>query len=150
MSDQINTRPHDAKPIQESRLCCPSWIHGILGVFLICQSLGCAALLVGAAGGVAGSVYYLGKLTEDVQGSVPKVHKATLVALKTLNLPIQEERVDKIAGKVKSEFSDGKNIWIHLESKTRTMTKVEIRVGHVGEGDESRSRQILVAIKRHL
>ncbi|NKB80604.1 MAG: DUF3568 family protein [Nitrospirales bacterium] len=125
-------------------------LHGLLAVFLIAQSFGCAALMVGAAGGTAGAVFFLGKLTEEINASVPTIHQATLAALKELDLPIEEERGDKITAKITSEFSDGKNIWISLESKTRSTTEIIIRVGHMGEGDESRSRMLLTTIKKHL
>ena len=129
---------------------CRTALQGLLAMFLIAQSFGCAAFVVGAAGGTAGAVFFLGKLTDEMQASVPTIRQATLAALKELDLPIKEDHGDKITAKITSKFSDGKNIWINLESQTASTTEITIRVGHIGEGDESRSRMLLDTIKKHL
>lgn len=122
----------------------------LVTLMVVGQSFGCTAVMVGAAGGTAGTVYVLGKLEDTLNASVPRVHQATIAALKELDLPIMEEKVDKITGQLESEFADGKNVWIGLESIRSSTTQIQIRVGYVGEGDETRSRMILEEIKRQL
>ncbi len=105
-------------------------------------------LLLGAAGGTAGTMYVLGKLKEELNYEVPTVHKAAVAGLKDLKLTLSENRADKLSAHIKSEFADGTDVWIDLESIEDSRTLVAIRVGYTG--DELRSRKILDAIKQHL
>jgi Mn-dependent DtxR family transcriptional regulator len=118
---------------------------GLLAVML--SMAGCF-LVLGAAGGTAGTVYVLGKLKDEITAPVPKVHQAAKAGLKDLGLPIREDQGDKLTAKLKSEFSDGTDIWIEIESKSDTVSQISIRVGLTG--DEAKSRKILEALKKHL
>lgn len=111
---------------------------------------GCVALALvgGAAGGAAGAVYVLGKLTEELNYEVPTVHDAAVAGLKKLKLKLSEDRADKLSAHMESEFADRAHVWIDLESIGDSRTRVTIRVGLIG--DEVRSRKILDAIKQHL
>jgi len=106
------------------------------------------ALVVGAAGGAAGAVYVMGKLTEELGYDVPAVHEAALAAMKELELKLSEDRADKLSAHLESEFADRAHVWIDLESMADLQTRVTIRVGLTG--DESRSKKILATIKQHL
>jgi hypothetical protein len=123
-------------------LLCVVWTMSIMS--------GCAVLLLGAGAGagVAGATYVMGKLEDEVNVPVPKAHRATVAALKSLALPIDKERGDKLAAEVESETADQKKIWISITSLTSSRSKVVIRVGLMG--DELRSRQILQAIHSRL
>lgn len=109
---------------------------------------GCVALLVGAAGGAAGAVYLMGKLTEEVPYGVPDVHDAARSALGDLDLVVSEDRADALSGRLESEFADKAHVWIALDTVGERRTKITIRVGLTG--DEVRSRKILDAIRAHL
>ena len=109
---------------------------------------GCFALAVGAAGGAAGAVYMLGKLTDEVPHDVSVVHAAASDALNDLGLKPSEDRADKLTARIKSEFADGTNVWIDMQSIGDDRTKLTVRVGVTG--DEVRARKIHEAIKRHL
>jgi len=122
-------------------------VHAALCVAAV-LSTGCAAVVIGAAGGTAGAVYVLGKLQEELDHPVPAVHEAVLNGLKDLDLTPSEDRADKLTAHVESELADGRHVWIDVDSLGSARSKLTIRVGLVG--DESRSRQILDAIKRRL
>lgn len=109
---------------------------------------GCLALAVGVTGGAAGAVYVMGKLQEELTLPVPAVHKAAVVGVKDLGLPIVDDKGDKLTAHLESEFADGKHVWIDLDSVADFRTQITIRVGILG--DEVRSRKILAAIKAHL
>ena len=109
---------------------------------------GCFALAVGAAGGAAGAVYMLGKLTDEVHHDVSVVHAAASDALNDLGLKPSEDRADKLTAHIKSEFADGTNVWTDMQSIGDDRTKLTVRVGVTG--DEVRARKIHEAIKRHL
>ena len=111
---------------------------------------GCAVALfgAGAGAGVAGATYVMGKLEDEVNAPVSKVRPATVAALKSLELPVDKERGDKLAAELESETADQKKVWISITSLTSSRSKIVIRVGLLG--DESRSRQILQAIHLRL
>jgi hypothetical protein len=111
---------------------------------------GCAVALlgVGAGAGVAGATYVMGKLEDEVDAPVPKVQRATVAALKSLELPVDKERGDKLAAELESETADQKKVWVSITSLTTSRSKIVIRVGLLG--DEVRSRQILQAIRARL
>jgi hypothetical protein len=115
-------------------------------VGLVCS--GCIALAVGAAGGLAGATYVLGKLTDEVNHEVSVVHAAASDAMNDLGLKPSEDRADKLTAHIKSEFADGTNVWIDMQSIGEDRTKLTVRVGMTG--DEVRARKIHEAIKRHL
>jgi hypothetical protein len=106
-------------------------------VLLSMQMEGCVALVAGGAAGAGTVVYIKGQLNEDINAPVTKVYAASISTLKDLGLPI-----------IKSEFADGSNVWIEIESLTSESCKVTIRVGIMG--DEYKSRQILDHIHKHI
>ena len=113
---------------------------------LLCS--GCLALAVGAAGGAAGAVYVMGKLQDELNQPVSTVHEAALAGIKDLDLPVLQDKEDKLSANLESEFADGKHVWIDLDTVADSRTRITIRVGLAG--DEVRSRKILDAIKKHL
>lgn len=117
-------------------------------ILLAAFSSGCVALFVGAAGGAAGTVYVMGKLTEELSYDVPTVHGATLTAMKKLELMLSEERADTLSAHMESEFADHAHVWIDLESVGESRTRITVRVGLTG--DELRSRKVLDRIKESL
>ena len=66
-------------------------------VMFAALSSGCVALFVGAAGGAAGTVYVMGKLTEELRYDVPVVHGAAQAAMKELGLALSEDRADTLS-----------------------------------------------------
>ncbi len=120
----------------------------IIGVILAASNAGCAALVVGAAGGAAGAVYVMGKLTEELSYDVPAVHEAAVAGMKDLQLTLSEDRADKLSAHLESEFADRAHVWIDLESIADSRTRMIVRVGLTG--DEIRSKKILESTKQHL
>src|SRR5207302_3405517 len=83
------------------------WCSRVSG-FVLCVVLaffcsGCFSMVVGAAGGVAGAVYVMGKLKDEVNYDLSVVHKATIAALAELDLKVLEDKVDKLSAHVESE-----------------------------------------------
>lgn len=134
------------------------WIEGTskkyimtVGFIVSCLSFsGCTLLLLGAGAGagVAGTTYVMGKLEDQVEAPVPKVQRASVAALKSLNLPVDKVRGDKLAAEIESEVADKKKIWISIHSLTPSRSQITIRVGLLG--DEAHSRRILGAIRTRL
>ena len=116
-----------------------------LGVVLLVLGTSGCLLLLGAGAGAGGTVYLTGKLEDELNGSVPKVRRATAAGLKKLEMPIIRDQGDKLSGKVESITADDTKVWIYIDSLSTTRSKISIRVGYLG--DEARSRRILEAIR---
>jgi hypothetical protein len=120
----------------------------LLFVLASMQMEGCIALVAGGAAGAGAVVYIKGQLNENINAPVSKVYDASISALKNLNLPIIEDRHDSLSAKIKSEFADGSDVWIEIESLAVESCKITIRVGIMG--DEYKSRQILDGIHKNI
>ncbi|MFH1624919.1 MAG: DUF3568 family protein [Pseudomonadota bacterium] len=123
-----------------------------LAVFLglLTLTTSCAPLLIagGAAAGAGGAIWYKGKLEATVNGTIHEVRRATVAALKEHGLPVLTESRDGFVTMIESEISDGTRIWIKLSSVAASATKVNIRVGILG--DRAKSTRILETIKKNL
>lgn len=107
-----------------------------------------ALFVAGGAAGAGAVVWVKGKLEEELNVPLGKVHQASLAGLKELELPIKEDRKDMLSAEIESQFADGKDIWISIRSLAESTTKITIRVGVLG--DQPRSERIIEAIHRHL
>ena len=123
-----------------------SIILALCGI-VISQS-GCFALLLGAAAGAGTMAWMNGDLEYNFDASVDKAHNAALRGLKKLALPITQDHKDKHNAKIKSTYSDGKDVNVTIEAITERSSKIKIRVGVFG--DQPRSEAILTAIKKYL
>ncbi len=120
-------------------------------LFALCVQLsGCppAIFVAGGAVGAGAMGWVKGKLEEELHVPLSKVHQASLAALEELELPIEEDRKDMLAAAIRSEFADGKRIWIDMHSLSESSTKISIRVGTMG--DKTRSKRLLETIHRYL
>ena len=111
------------------------------------QASGCL-LLLGVGAGAGGTAYVMGKLEAEIDVSVPKLQKATVVGLRALSMPVIKERGDKLTAEVESKTADDATVKISLSSLTPSRSTISIRVGLIG--NETRSRQILDAIRKHI
>jgi len=121
-----------------------------LFIFIIIagQLTGCVAIVAGGAAGAGAVVYVKGELQEDINASATRVHRATVVALKQLDLPLIENAHDKMSSKIKSRFADGDDVWIDIEAVTSESSKITIRVGIMG--NENKARTILSEMHKYL
>ncbi len=116
---------------------------------LLVHMCGCFTLFVGAAGGAGTAVWLSGKLTQEFHATYDQTISAAEKALASLNLPVVKKvREDKIA-RLRSTYTDGKEIWIDIHKVTERSTKVEIRVGAISP-DKEAADKILKAIKKNL
>ncbi len=109
---------------------------------------GCIPLLVGAAAGAGGIIWVKGKLKQEILEPLDVVHAAAVKGLQKMELPVIVDNKDQLTAKLESEFADRARVWIDLEALTDKSTRIEIRVGTLG--DEQRSREILNSIEQYL
>ncbi len=117
-------------------------------IVLLCFSLsGCWFALGGAAGGGA-AIYYKGWLREDTARNMHTVHEAILKATEEKNIHVEEEtrRTDLV--RLRGRYQDGTNVWINIEYLAANTSRINIRVGILG--DESRSRALWNEARRQM
>ena len=125
-----------------------------IGVFifsglLLLNLYGCFAVVAGTAGGAGTAVWLSGKLTQEFNSPYERVIDAAKSALKSLNLEVKKSiKEDKVA-QLRSEYTDGKEIWVDIRKITRDSTKVEVRVGAISP-DKEAATQILERIQSYL
>jgi hypothetical protein len=116
---------------------------------MLCTILASGCLVaLGAGAGAGGVVYYKGNLKDTLGYTVPQVHEAAMKAVGEEGLPIYEESYDDYNGHIRSEYPDGKNVWITLEAVGRTSTHLKIRVG--AAGDQKRANTLFQNIQANL
>lgn len=120
--------------------------------FMVLMSLNmcsCAALLIGGATGAGTAVWLSDKLTQQVNASYERTINAAEATLKSLNLEIVKEVKGKNVTQLRSNYTDGKDIWIDVRKITKNSTKIEVRVGAVSPDKEAADR-ILKTVQDHL
>lgn len=121
----------------------------IFSAFFFLNICGCFALFVGAAAGTGTAVWLSGKLTQQFNAPYARTIRAAESALRSLRLKIIKESKEENITQLRSEYSDGKSIWIDVRKITEESTKVEVRVGAVSH-DKAASEKILKRIRQYL
>lgn len=120
-----------------------------LGGLLFLNIYGCFALFAGAAAGGGTAVWLSNKLTQEVNAPYARTIEASEKALKSLNLEVAKKTQEEEVTQLRSEYTDGKEIWIDIRKVTNNSTKVEIRVGAISSDKEAASK-ILKKIQLYL
>jgi uncharacterized protein YceK len=124
-----------------------------LVVFCLLISLtfsGCAALVAGGAVGAgvgATYAYVQGWLERDYEVTLDQAHRASLSAIRNLEMNVEEEIRGVGSSRIKAKKGDQSH-WINLTTKGKRLTTVSVRSGILG--DEAASRTIHQEIERNL
>lgn len=89
-----------------------------------------------------------GKLTFTTAHNIMDCHDATITALTELGVSITGDTTDMLAGRVMGKTAVGDPVTVDLEPEARSTTKIDIRVGYVG--DKVQATKIAESIKKHL
>ncbi len=89
-----------------------------------------------------------GKLTFTAAGNIMDCHDATITALVELGVTITGDTTDLLAGRIMGKTAVGDPVTVDLEPESRNTTKIDIRVGYVG--DKVQATKIAESIKKHL
>ncbi len=98
---------------------------------------GCFWLVAGAAAGAAGYAWVSGALVKEFNVSTEQLHEATIRALRDLEMPIKKDDYDRLTATLKSEFADGQDVVIRIDAITEKASKIQIRVGMLGNKNRS-------------
>jgi hypothetical protein len=115
---------------------------------LLANIYGCVALLAGAAGGAGTAKWLSDKLVEEVEATFDKTVQATKSAMDALKLEITKEVSKADVAQITGKYIDDRMIWIDVRPVSKSITKVDIRVG--AKGNRQAAREILDAIKKYL
>ena len=121
----------------------------IIFVFLLFNIYGCFVLFAGAAAGTGTAAWLSGKLTQEFHAPYERTINAAKAALDSLRLKITKESKEENVAQLRSEYTDGKEIWIDIRKITQDSTKVEVRVGAISP-DKQAADKILKRIQRYL
>ena len=109
----------------------------IMSFFLL---IGCAPLVffgAGTAAGVAGYQYYQGALTVIFQAPFMDTWDATLIALDRMNIKVESSSHDITSGRIRAKRGEKQKVTISLKYKSAKETEVVIRIGYLGDRDNS-------------
>jgi len=120
----------------------------IFCIFSLITMAGCIPLLIGAVAGVGGMTYIKGSLVHNVDDTVKRVNKASMEALKDLELFVISDELNRRSSVIKAEYENGKDVSVFVDALTERSSKITIRVGVFG--DQVKSQAILNAILRNL
>lgn len=118
------------------------------GLIFLTFSSGCWVLVGAAAGGAGTAAWLGGKLSDQVNASHEGTVIATEKALHSLKMDITKKTETEQVTQIRSEYTDGSDVWIDIKPISDKTSKIEIRVGITGNKDIS--VKILERIKTYL
>jgi hypothetical protein len=121
---------------------------GIISACLLMAISGCVPLAIGLVAGAGGIAYIKGSSVKNIDENIETVHKASLVALKEINALVTVDELNRHSVLIKAENADGQKIQITVDALTEYVSKVSVRVGTVGDPEES--RMIISMIEENL
>ncbi len=122
--------------------------YSVFGLFLVMSLSGCILLVAGVAGGAGTAFWLSGKLTSEISAPYEKTVQASKKAIQSLDMEINKETTSSEVTQLRSQYSDGSEVWIDVRPLTASTSKVEIRVGL--KGNKEASSTILERIKKYL
>jgi len=111
----------------------------ILGTSMLMTS-GCLLFVAGAAAGgaVAGTAYYMGKLTGNMKANPQEIEAATLKAFKKLNINVKSQYSSSNSVEIEGTSTfNGDKIDVYAKFKDDSTSDVSIRVNTFGDQEES-------------
>ncbi len=121
----------------------------VFSALLLANMYGCLAIFAAGAAGGGTAVWLSGKLTQQFESPYERVISASKKAFSSFNLELIKEVKKATVTQLRSEYADGKKIWIDIHKITEDSTKVEVRVGAVNP-DKPAASKILKRIKSYL
>jgi len=122
-------------------------LYAVVGLVFAINLCGCVLLVAGAAGGAGTALWLSGKLSDEVSAPYERTIEAAKKALKSLEMQIDKETKSDEVAQIRSNYTDGREVWIDIRPLTEITSKLEIRVG--AKGDKEASAKILEEIKKH-
>ena len=119
----------------------------VFGLLLVVSTSGCFMLLAGAVGGAGTAGWLSGKLSQEVNVSFKDGVGAANRAMDVLNLDVTKVTTGDMVAQIIGEHTDGRKIWIDVHRVSKSVSRIEVRVG--ATGDQEASRRILDKILQY-
>jgi hypothetical protein len=89
-----------------------------------------------------------GTLTAHVEASLARTYRAARLSLAKMGMPIDQQKLEPMTGSVSASLGEGEELQVGLKRMSSDVTRVRIRVGFIG--DEEQSRSVLSEIQNQL
>src|SRR6266702_4277261 len=115
------------------------YLYALLGLSLCASLSGCATTAVGGgSGAMVGTYSYVTRVLEVVYGvPLADIWPRTLAAVESLQLHIDQQHIDGLGGDIAARRADGTRVWVQLKPKGEYSTSVSVRVGDLGDREQS-------------
>jgi hypothetical protein len=126
------------------------YLYALVGLSLLASLGGCATTAVGGGStAMVGTYSYFTRELEVVYGiPLADIWPRTLAAVESLQLHIDQQRVDGLGGDIAARRADGTAVQVHLKNVGDHSTGISVRVGFFG--DREQSERVQRAIRQQL
>jgi Protein of unknown function (DUF3568) len=115
------------------------YLYALLGMSLLASISGCVTTAVGGgANAMAGTYSYFTRELEVIYGiSLADVWPRALAAVESLQLHIDRQHIDGLGGEIQARRPDGTSVRVYLKPIGDHSTSVSVRVGALGDREQS-------------
>jgi Protein of unknown function (DUF3568) len=111
----------------------------LLGICLLASVNGCVTTAVG--GGTTATTgtysYFTRELSVIYALPLADVWVRALAAVESLQLHIDRQLIDGLGGDIEARRPDGTKVWVHLKPSGDHSTSVSVRIGAMGDREQS-------------
>ena len=114
-------------------------LYVLVGLSLCASLGGCYTTTVGGGPSVtAGTYSYITRDLEVLYGiPLADVWPRALAAVESLQLYIDKQQVDGLGGDIEARRANGTKVWVQLKPKGEYSTSISVRVGDLGDREQS-------------
>ena len=115
------------------------YLYALLGLSLCASLGGCYTTTVGGGSSVtAGTYSYITRDLEVLYGiPLADVWPRALAAVESLQLHIDKQHIDGLGGDIQARRADRTKVQVQLKPKGEYSTSVSVRVGNLGDREQS-------------
>jgi len=115
------------------------YVYALLGLSLCASLGGCVTVPVGGGpSATVGNYSYITRDLEVVYGMpLADVWPRALAAVEGLQLHIDRQHIDGLGGEIQARRADGTRVWVWLKPQGEYSTSVNVRVGSLGDREQS-------------
>jgi len=125
------------------------YVKKLMASFFIAPLMaGCVFMVAGGAGVAGAYIWKEGNLARHYTAPMEMCWDATMTAMQSLRLKIDEQKHDRYKGSILATMHNNEKLWITLERWTDRETRVMIRAGALG--DRELSERVHVEIEKAL
>jgi uncharacterized protein DUF3568 len=115
------------------------YLYALLGMCLLASMNGCVTTAVGGGTtATTGTYSYFTRELEVIYGiPLADAWPRALAAVESLQLHIDRQLIDGLGGDIEARRPDGTKVWVHLKPNGDYSTSVSVRVGAMGDREQS-------------